>query len=61
MSQQQHEAEIREMRERLDRIERKQNERKYDPPFGARVWLFLALVIGIPAVIVIVGAVADTV
>jgi hypothetical protein len=41
MSQQQ-EAEIREIRERLDRIEQRRAPR-YDPPFLSRVWLFLVV------------------
>ena len=44
MGQQEQDSEIREIRERLDRVEQKQAPR-YDPPFLARVWLFVALLV----------------
>jgi hypothetical protein len=57
MSQQPQEAEIREMHERLDGIEQKIDQKeapRYDPPFLARVWLFLV-------VLVILGIIAAAV
>jgi hypothetical protein len=45
------EAEIRELRERVDRVEQAQAP-KYDPPFLARVWLFLAVLV----VLALIGA-----
>ncbi len=49
---QQQDAETREIRERLDRIEQTQAPR-YDPPFLARVWLFVAVLVALG----IIGAV----
>ncbi len=49
--QQQQDAEIHEMRERVDRIEQEQAPR-YDPPFLARVWLFFVVLV----VLAIIGA-----
>ena len=51
MGHQEQDAEMREVRERLDRIEEKQAPR-YDPPFLARVWLFFAVLV----VLALIGA-----
>jgi hypothetical protein len=41
---QQLDTEIRELRERLDRVQKEQAP-SYDPPFLARVWLFCAVLV----------------
>jgi hypothetical protein len=40
----QRDADMGEIRERLDQLE-EQQARKYDPPFLARVWLFLVVLV----------------